>query len=407
MDSTSLNSPPRILLALPQFPHDPASGAARTATTIGEMLAAAAFPVRSLATTASEGDLAIDPYRLLADAGTVVRVKTESGKANLIRFTFRGVEHVLMDTNGCEPTNWQKTYGSQYDSLFEEELARFRPQILFTYGGLKSDIQRQCHARARGCRVVFGLFNLAYSSSGSFAHVDAIITPSEFLSTRYAETLGLHSTPLPTPLRLEDVLVTRRTASRLTMINPSIGKGCMFIARLAEELGMRFPEIPFEIVQSRGSGRLLVQAGFVAGFDLRRHGSLIVRVSERMPRDIYKRTRVLIVPSVAEEASARVVAEALVNDIPVIASDRGGLPENCGTDGLILALPSELTPHTRRPVDAVSVQPWIDAITALYRDGNAYEQACVRAHEAGKRYLPEVVAPQYVSFFQKTCHSEA
>jgi hypothetical protein len=54
------------------------------------------------------------------------------------------------------------------------------------------------------------------------------------------------------------------------MVNPSFGKGAMFVARLADELGRRFSEIPLEVVETRATRRLLVLAGFAGGFDLRR-----------------------------------------------------------------------------------------------------------------------------------------
>lgn len=44
----------RLLLALPQMPQDPASGAARTAQTACEMAAAAGWEVRAIGTTATE-----------------------------------------------------------------------------------------------------------------------------------------------------------------------------------------------------------------------------------------------------------------------------------------------------------------------------------------------------------------
>jgi len=57
------------------------------------------------------------------------------------------------------------------------------------------------------------------------------------------------------------------------------------------------------------------------------------------PRDIFENTRVLLVPSVWEEPSGRVVAEALVNGVPPApppVSDRGGLAESRNGAGFVL-----------------------------------------------------------------------
>src|SRR3984885_15932856 len=87
-------------------------------------------------------------------------------------------------------------------------------------------------------------------------------------------------------------------------------------------------------------------------FDLRRHEGIMIAGAVPKPRDIFTNTRVLLVPSVWEEPSGRVVAEALVNGVPPLVSDRGGLAESCNGAGFVLPLPPELTTATRRPVAA-------------------------------------------------------
>ena len=54
-------------------------------------------------------------------------------------------------------------------------------------------------------------------------------------------------------------------------------------------------------------------------------------------RRVYAATKCLLVPSQWEEAWGRVATEAQFSGIPVIASDRGGLPEAVGPGGTILA----------------------------------------------------------------------
>ncbi len=48
------------------------------------------------------------------------------------------------------------------------------------------------------------------------------------------------------------------------------------------------------------------------------------------PREYFALTRMLLVPSVWEEPFGRVAAEAMVNGIPAIVSNRGALPEVVG-----------------------------------------------------------------------------
>jgi len=69
-------------------------------------------------------------------------------------------------------------------------------------------------------------------------------------------------------------------------------------------------------------------------------------------RDVYSKTRILLVPSIWEEPFGRVAIEAGINAIPVIASNRGGLPEAVGDGGLVIN-------------EVNDVSAWINAIRRL------------------------------------------
>src|SRR5690606_8931945 len=82
-----------------------------------------------------------------------------------------------------------------------------------------------------------------------------------------------------------------------------------------------------------------------------------VEWSERVSdmRTVYRRARIALVPSAWEEAWGRIVTEAQVSGIPVLASDRGGLPESVGPGGLLV--------DAEAPLEA-----WADALTRLWDD---------------------------------------
>ncbi len=58
--------------------------------------------------------------------------------------------------------------------------------------------------------------------------------------------------------------------------------------------------------------------------------------SEDDARVIYEKTKILLVPSQWEEAFGRVAIEGMVNGIPIIGSDIGGLRESIGEGGILL-----------------------------------------------------------------------
>lgn len=393
-------------MALPQMPQDPSSGAARTAQTAVEMALEGGFEVRALGTTATERGSKTDPLTYLQSVGLDVQVTPPSNKNRReFRFTQRGIPYTLLDTGRQGVINWEASHGRQYDLLFDAELEAFAPDIVFSYGGLPGDIRRHRRAHLKGARIAFCVFNMGYLKEGFFGHIDAVVTPSEFLAERYREQIGMKSTPLPTPLDLEDVLATERDPIFMTMVNPSIEKGLFFFVRLAEEIGKRYPEIALLVIESRGTAGMVLQAGLAGGFDLRRHEGVMIAGAVPKPRDIFTNTRALLVPSAWEEPSGRVVAEALVNGVPPLVSDRGGLAESCNGAGFVLPLPADFTVKTRRPVPASAVEPWIEPIAKLAFDHEFYNDACEKTRQAARMYAREELAPRYVDFFIKTLES--
>lgn len=394
---------PRVLLALPQSPMDPASGAARTLRSIAEILASSGFAVRALATSASEG---ADPPELATTLAALAvphpLASRSCGRAAAQwRFTYREVRYTMLDAGPVSVRRWQASRQQQahFDDLFGAALDEFRPHVLLTYGGQPDDLRRYRRARRAGCQLAFALFNTGYLGADFLRAADLVVTPSTYLAQRYSTALGITSISLPSPLDLTDVLAPLRRPAYVTMINPTVDKGVMFVARLAEEIGVRFPDVQLRIIPARGSARLLMVAGFAGGFDLRRHANVTIGTMTTWPRDIYATARLLLVPSVAPEASARVIAEALVNGVPPVASERGGLPENVGDGGFVLPLPSSLTRLTRRPVSPDAVQPWLEVISSLVRDQRCYQMASVRAARSGERFRPDRVGPRYVEVF--------
>ncbi|HTB15960.1 MAG TPA: glycosyltransferase [Bryobacteraceae bacterium] len=393
----------RILFVVPQMPQDPSSGAARSLTTICEMLAESGFVVRALGTTGTENAAHMEPLAYLRGLGCDVHVaagRTGNRIRPELEFTRRGIGYRLLDIGRKTMAHWEHTCGRQFDLAFDDELHRFQPDILFTFGGSTGDVQRQHRARRQGTKIVFGLRNEGYFKQGFFDHVDAVLTPSRYLSSRYREAIGVESTPLPTPIELDDVLAEERDPIFATMINPAIEKGLMFFARLAEELSIRRPDIPVLVIESRGTAGRLATAGLAGGFDLQRHENLMFSPAVPKPKDIFVPAKTLLAPSLIE-ASGRVVVEALLNGVPPLVSDRGGLAEAANGGGFVLPLPQDLDVRCTRPVEASAVEPWIEAIVRLEDNVDFYARESQRAREASRAYLREELAPRYAEFFRK------
>ena len=221
----------------------------------------------------------------------------------------------------------------------------------------------------------------------------------ETLAEHYRRTLNLEVTAIPSPIDLEDVVAPERDPIFLTMVNPEPAKGLAVVAHLAEELSLRRPDLPILVVESRGTAGQLVACGLRGGFDLRRHENIMTSGPVPRPRDLFAPARVLLVPSLVE-AGARVVAEALLNGVPSLVSDRGGLPEMCNGAGAVFPLPPALSITDLDPVAPNVVEPWIEAILP-WMDDDLYAAESQRARDAGGKYRPESLAPQYDEFFAR------
>jgi glycosyltransferase involved in cell wall biosynthesis len=397
----------RILLLLNQVPQDPNSGAAHSMRSTSEFLAINNVEINALATTATERTKDADHDGILRQILPLdtARVQIEGGIHQALHFSAAGVRYHLLDTGNASPNEWENSHGQTFDNLFDKILRQYKPNIVFTFGGSPAERARQQRARQAGSKVVFGLRNLGYLAPGAFDHADAILTGSQFVTDRYRSVLGIDSTPLPLPLATDDVLASEKQKIFITYVNPSFEKGVFFAARLFEEISLRRPDLPILVVESRANAGLLVAAGLTPfdgnpGFDLRRHENIMVSKPVARPADIFALARVAIMPSVWEEPAGRVAAEALLNGIPPIVSNRGGLPEVCNGGGFVMPMPLEVIAQPRSPVAPAVVQPWVDLLIRLADDEAFYEESCKRAAKAGEMYRQEVLAPRYVEFFR-------
>jgi glycosyltransferase involved in cell wall biosynthesis len=279
--------------------------------------------------------------------------------------------------------------------LYEAAAERLQPDVLVNYGGGRLTREVRSRARSRGVAIVFPVHNFGYREFEAFAGADAVIVPSRFAADNYRKTLGLDCTVLPNIVDLARVQVTDRDPRYLTFVNPSYEKGVYVFARIADELGRRRPDIPILVVEGRASERTLADCGL----DLRDYGNIFLMGHTPDPRKFWGVTRAALLPSLWWENQPLVAIEAMVNGIPVIGSDRGGIPEALGEAGVILPLPERLTAATRFLPTAEEVGPWVEAILRLWEDEPMYREHSRRARSEARRWDPEILEQQYDRFF--------
>jgi glycosyltransferase involved in cell wall biosynthesis len=256
-------------------------------------------------------------------------------------------------------------------------------------------------ARARGVTTVFTIRAVGDYDPRDFEHVDHVFTACQYVTDVHWEKIGLVSTPIDSPIDWSAVVAPADERAFVTFVNPALHKGVALFARLADMLGASRPDIPLLIVQS---GRSAGWLNTLPGMDWTRYPQIVAAPPVARPAEFFALTRILLVPSVVE-AFGRVAAEAMINGIPPVVSDRGGLPDTVGGDfevgggGRVLSLPDWMTATDDRIPTEDEVRPWYEGVCALWDDEDLYRRVATRAREiAAERYSEAVSRARHIGY---------
>lgn len=194
------------------------------------------------------------------------------------------------------------------------------------------------------------------------------IANSKYTASRFESRFGIQPTVL-NPVVLPERYQTKISKEAILFINPTKVKGLGIALALAK---LR-PDIKFIFQESwpLGSTR---QALLDAIKDL---ANVELCAPRSDMRTVYRRAKILLVPSQWDEAWGRVVTEAQINGIPVIASQKGGLPESVGAGGITL------------PPNA-DIKIWFEAVSLLWDDPVTWKEYSERALTNSKRQLATI-----------------
>ena len=278
---------------------------------------------------------------------------------------------------------------------FARWLEAYRPDAVLTYGGDPVSLEMMRIAKSYDLPVVFGLHNLAYNSPQSFRHVDYVVVPSQFSRQFYWYNLGLASHVLPNIVHDPDIEVDQWVPRYLTFINPQQDKGVFIVFAIAKELARLRPEIPILIVEGRGQNKLLKESRF----PFSALPNVTFMPNTPRPSEFYRVTKALLVPSLCNESFCLAAAEALTNGIPVLASNRGALPDTVGEGGFVLDIPVVYTPSTEVIPKAQEIETWIKTIVRLWDDSKFFHASSDRAHKQANVWHSHKLSHVYRDFF--------
>lgn len=269
--------------------------------------------------------------------------------------------------------------GWDLTSAIKETKERFSPDVailLPSTGGFRKLADSLYDA---GIPVVLHLRDVDFQALGDprNASLAGVISNSRFTSNLFKKEFGLESKVIYNIFNRDSYKTTAQD-QYVTFINPVEVKG----RKIALELARNNPDIKFLFVEGWRLNeedkqellKITKQLGNVIWLD-RLHDM----------RKVYSKTRILLVPSQLEEAWGRVVSEAHVSGIPVLASDIGGLPESVGPGGKL--------------INPKEIDDWQQALRELWDDAGVWQSFSKAAYNFSLRTELDVddIVKQYES----------
>ena len=388
----------KIAFVSPHCAIDFTSGAAIATLQCLQFLQTLGFQCQAFCGLRSDAGEEVLLQQVMAQQGAQYEVrKSQIGPyRGRMMFAQQGGVPITLFENASTSGAWRDAEEVQaFLAACELFLTKNRPDAVLTYGGDPVAELVMRLVKRLDIPIVFGLHNFGYPNPETFAATDYVVVPSEFSRQHHWQKLGLACQRLPYVIDWRRVQVAEREPRYVTFVNPELNKGVTVFARIAEVLLRRRPEIPLLVVEGRNRANHLRHLG--VDFGTLPNVTLMENTPD--PRRFYAVTKLLLVPSLWNESFGLVVAEGMINGIPVLASNRGALPETVGDAGFLFDIPAAYTPQSTTPPTAEEVEPWVETIVRLWDDPEAYQQASDAARQYADRWRPENLAPLYRDFF--------
>jgi len=216
--------------------------------------------------------------------------------------------------------------------------------------------------KSTGTPILMHLVDVEFQDhSGSFTELGKVpcVANSRFTAGKHRKAFGVDPAVIY-PFIPPEKYKTQTTEENVTFINPWPNKGLHIATKIAHQC----PEIPFVFNLCwplSEKDRKSFTKTYLAGLP-----NVTLGLPQNDMRNIYGRCKILLAPSVCEEGYGRVVTEAQISGIPVVASTRGGLPEAVGMGGILLDLD--------RPI-----ADWAAAVRKLWFDHGHYRELSAAA----------------------------
>ncbi len=267
----------------------------------------------------------------------------------------------------------------QFYSLLKKTIISFRPDIILTQLDCSQDvIDIATKFNVKTIHFIHDhdpLNFLPINKSGLISH---IIFNSRNTSQHYKPFIKCNSSIIYPPIKLDDYICSKHERRFITMINPTISKGI----KIFEAIAYNFPMERFLAV--KGWKKPETSEYYPSNLELWDRQYDMKRV--------YSQTKILLVPSQWEETFGRIIPEAGINKIPIVASRIGGIPESLGTGGILVDRFNESN-------------AWVSCINQLLLDQNRMQRLGLLASRQAKKFDFQKIYCRLLSVFNAVYHS--
>ena len=387
----------RILLAHNSRYYPAYGGGDKSNRLLMEALAERGHACRVVARLSAFGPREHELYLAELAGRSVPVISSDSGA---VAFRRRGVEvHVM-------------TNHPHLRARFAAQIAEFAPSVILNSTDDPAQVLFDAALRAQAARVVYlvrATLALPFGADCAFPsgvktsllrQADGVVGVSRYVAEYIRRWSGIEAVSLPISLLDPGPYpeLGRFDSEFVMLVNPCAVKGISIFLALA----VRMPGVRFAAVPTWGTNQKDRAA-------LEALPNVCVLDPVDHIDDLLERTRVLLVPSLWAEARSRIVVEAMLRAVPVLASDVGGIPEaKMGVPYLLPVRPIQKY-HTRLDEQMVpladvpeqDIEPWAGALGRLLADRAHYDELSRASREAALDYAANLSAGPFESYLEE------
>lgn len=296
------------------------------------------------------------------------------------------------------------------------QIADFAPSVILASTDDPAQLLLEAALRTEGPRLVYLVRatlavpfgpDCAFPSAAKteiLRKVDGVVGVSQYVADYVRRWSGIEAVHVPISLLDPGPYpcLGRFDNEFVTLVNPCAVKGISIFLALAE----RMPEVQFAAVPTWGTNEEDRAA-------LEAHSNVHMLEPADNIDGILAPTRVLLAPSLWAEARSRIIVEAMLRGVPVIASNVGGIPEaKLGIDYLLPVRPIEryrprldeqMVPVAEVPEQDIG--PWHEALKRLLTDRDHYEQLSRDSRSAALSYAANLTVAPFESYLAQIAQS--